>query len=63
MSKPVGTYVYSDDDTTKHIKMDVARLHVRTKYSIFLNETYNLGNSYQSGEKFTWAYVNLNEES
>lgn len=43
--------------------MDVARLHVRTKYSIFLNETYNLWNSDQSGEKFTWAYVNLNEES
>lgn len=35
-------YVCSDDETREQVKMDVARFLVRTKYSMVLNETFNM---------------------
>lgn len=35
-------YVCSDDETREQVKMDVARILVRTKYSMVLNETFNM---------------------
>lgn len=43
MSKPVGVYIFSDDETIKQETMNVARILINTKYSMMLNETYNIG--------------------
>ncbi|XP_058739184.1 uncharacterized protein LOC131611080 [Vicia villosa] len=40
---PVGTYMCSDDETHNLENFDVARIMVRTKYNIVLNETFNIG--------------------
>lgn len=42
MTKPVGHFVCSDEDTLKLKSLDVARILVRTKYCLVLNETYNM---------------------
>ena len=38
----MGVYVCSVEETTKQSKMDVARILVRTKYSLVLNETFDV---------------------
>ena len=35
-------YIYMDDNTSKHVSMDVARVLVRTKSVSFLNEIFNV---------------------
>ncbi|CAI8610467.1 unnamed protein product [Vicia faba] len=42
MSKSVGVFICVDEETTKHKTMDVARILIRTKYCMVLNETYNI---------------------
>ncbi|XP_058758209.1 uncharacterized protein LOC131631431 [Vicia villosa] len=42
MSKPIGVYVCSDTETTKQSNMDIARILVRTKFCMVLNETYSI---------------------
>lgn len=43
MSKPVGVYIFSDDATIKQETMNVEIIFINTKYSMMLNETYNIG--------------------
>lgn len=38
----MGVYVCSVEETTKQSKMNVVRILVRTKYSLVLNETFNV---------------------
>ncbi|CAI8595929.1 unnamed protein product [Vicia faba] len=42
MTKPLGHYVCSDEETSKHKNLDVARILIRIKYCLVLNETYNI---------------------
>lgn len=41
ISKPFGVYICSDGSTRMQSKLDVARILVRTKCSMTLNETFN----------------------
>ncbi|XP_058783008.1 uncharacterized protein LOC131657654 [Vicia villosa] len=38
----VGVFICADDDTIKQRSFDVARILIRTKYCLVLNETYNI---------------------
>lgn len=46
-----------DDETKNHVKFDVARILVRTKYNLVLNECFNIG---VNGEAFS---IKIVEES
>ncbi|CAI8613624.1 unnamed protein product [Vicia faba] len=43
LTSPAGTFICMDEDTKNHNKLDVARVMVRTKYNLVLNETFNIG--------------------
>lgn len=38
----VGAFICADEDTSKHKRMDMAMILIRTKYCMVLNETYNI---------------------
>lgn len=42
ISSPVGVFIYDDEDTKKLKNLDMARILVRTKYCLGLNQTHNL---------------------
>lgn len=42
ITKPIGIYMCSDDDTREQTTMDVARILLRTKFSLVLNEAFNV---------------------
>ncbi|XP_058733452.1 uncharacterized protein LOC131605070 [Vicia villosa] len=42
LATSVETFICADEVTRKHKNMDVARILIRTKYCLVLNETYNI---------------------
>lgn len=39
----VGEFVRSDEETEKHLKMDMARFLIKTKYMMNINKTFKVG--------------------